>query len=331
MNVSTTSHPNAAVSGWTSRGRLTGTASLANSLSVIEIVYQWKDSANYDYIRCQRGASSSDWTLTLITRRGGVESSIRFGAISASTVGATWCLQWYNGTVGFSVGDAAGVIWLGYLEWTGTPTLTNGGKVGYRTASSGTMTIAGWWRHPSEGPLNGDDCEPCVGGGACEGCCISLADTWSVDLSAFSLPNANFTGCTDVDGVYVLDPVVGSPCQFQSLRRLTRYEYSEPQLGATNCYSRDLNGISCFDPSIRVHLMIYKLSGACTIDLRISLTWAAVGVPCDICQFSTIALYRLQSATIDDLCNGPVTLDYVSKDPSVCGGTPPATVTVTGT
>lgn len=330
FNVSTASHPNTAVVGWTSRGRLVGTATLSNSSSIIEIAYAWKDTANYDYLRCQRGAGASDWVLTLISRRSNVETQLQFRSLTAPTVGITWCVQWNGTDLSLSVGNATGTVWHGIVQFTGAPTLTNAGKVGYRSQSGGTMTIQEWWRHYTEGPLGGQQCPACVGAGACEGCCVALSNAWTADLSAFNLTNANFTGCVDVDGVYVLDQIINTTCEFQATRRLQRYEYAEPQIGAINCYSRDLNGISCFDPSIRVYLRLYKLAGVCTLDLTISISWAAVGVPCDTCQFSVIGLYRAQSATVDDLCNGSVTLNYVTKDPQICAGNPPATVTVTG-
>jgi hypothetical protein len=165
----------------------------------------------------------------------------------------------------------------------------------------------------------------------CDGCCIALSTSWSADLSGFALTNQNFTGCTDVDGVYILDGI-GS-CAFQTTRRLGQYEYSEPDLSATHCESRNIAGVGCFAPWIEVNFLVFKdnQTNICTATLDVAINWLQTGRgPCEICQRHYIARYKATSSTIDDLCNGSVVLNYIGKDPNICVGNPPATVTVTG-
>lgn len=325
LNVSDESHPLSAGVGWTSLGRLTGTATLSNSSSIIEICYAWKDTANYDYLRCQRGATSSIWSVTLISRRAGVETQLQFKSLGATTIGVSWCVQWSGSNVSLSIGDGAGSVWYGIILFSDAPTLANAGKIGYRVASSGVIAISEWSRHYTEGPLGGLDCAACVGAGVCEGCCGALSLSWSVDLSGFALENLNFTGCIDVDGVYILDSI--GTCSFGESRQFGTYEYREPDLGNVFC-------TSCFLPYIWVTLDIYKdeqNSDLCTAKLQIKITWLTTDAgPCEQCQRHVIAEYRATSATIDDLCNGQVVLTYVGKDPNICGGNPPPTVTISG-
>lgn len=323
INVSDQSHPDASDFGWLSKGRLSGTFSVTSSSSTVDIVFQYADASNYKYIRIQSTGGGTSWSATLIVRAAGSETTLSSHTVSRIGSGAaSFCVSWQDNDVVLTIGDASTSGVAPAVQYV-TSAIANVGKVGYRVGSGGSVTLLEFARHKTE-VVESVNCPACPGDGECAGCCLDFADSYSVDLSAFALTNQNFTGCVDIDGVYVIDSFTG--CE-GNLEMTGGWEYDEP---GPNCTSLDLGIFRCFIPRLRIEMSITRNElGFCKIRVDIRRTHPLTGAgPCENCVNFLIARYEKQSETLGDICD-VVTLDYVTKDPDICAGSPPATITVT--
>lgn len=308
--ITTAQHPsNAAL--WESRGRVTGTLQLAATTSIVNVVYQWSDATTYDLIRITRDGVNN--RIQLITARGFEAVYTTQWVTSWGAANMPYCISWNAGIV---------VVVIGTVQITlNGPILNNGGKVGYRVQNLGAATITEWTRHSSEGPIGSEECARCSGEALC-GCCGTLANPWLVDLTAFSLTNSNYSGCVDVAGSYVIDTRVQECLKIggRSDKVWTYHESHDP--------TKTCNSVGQFNPIIGIHATWHQVEGVCTLDVTVELDYVFVNPEFAECDYQYIAKYRKQSSTFGELCSGSHVLSYIGKDPGICNGSPPGTITV---
>ena len=318
-------HPDAALLGFTSSGRIVAAFFLLNSESSFSVVFDYADDLNYYAVTISLDPSVPQNTqviIRIVLVSLGVSTTVeeRY-AFLGTNVDATQhtghiCVSWD------SSGIFANVEWLenegNVIESTKTSEFMSG-RAAF-LVNEATLEDFGYFRAPGdvtdEGVCPACDVSAPV---SCDCCPNDFALAWEVDFSAAVINNEGWVECDQIPGIYILDRIP-TGCVAQH-RQFYTGEYIDS--GCTG---------GTYKTTVVFTLTVGLREGECYLDLALSV----LPDPNAPCAYTGIyAVYTKKFASAEAGCSGSHTLTKVTdRFPSFgfgspCSGSLPATITAT--
>lgn len=318
-------HPDAALLGFTSSGRLFADFFLSTSEASFSAVFDYADDSNYYAVTVSIDQSVSQntqvilrITLMQLAVYSVIEERYAYLGVNTDVTAHTGhlCVSWSPS------GVFANVEWNenegNSIESTKTAEF-NSGRAAFFTNDS-ILEDFGYFRAPGdvtdEGVCPACDVSAPV---SCDCCPNGFALAWELDFSAAVINNEGWVDCDQIPGIYILDRVPNA-CVAEHEQFYTG-EYID-----SGCTGGSYKTTVVFAVSVGIN------EGECYINLTMSV----LPDPTQPCAYTGIyATYIKRFTTAEDGCSGTHVLTKVfDRFPSFgfgspCSGSLPATVTVT--
>lgn len=321
-------HPDEALLGFTSSGRLVADFFLSTSESAFAAVFDYADDSNYYAVIVsldQTVPQNTQAIIQIAVMQSGVLTLLeeRYAFLGVNTDATKHdghlCVSWSPG------GIFANVEWLeneGTVIESTKAAEFNSGRVAFFTNDS-ILEDFGYFRAPGDVTDEGI-CPACDTSAPVScGCCPNgFALAWEVDFSAAVINNEGWVDCDQIPGIYILDR--------QPLACVAGYsQFYTGEYIDSGCTGGTYKTVVSIQLTIGV-----DLEGNCTLSLGLAIN-PDVNAPC--AYTGLFATYRKTFSTeiTEEGCSGTHTLDLVYNRFDTfrfgmpCSGSLPTTVTVT--
>lgn len=328
---------------------------LPNDSSLMQLAFQWVDSANYNYVTISAGNHQYDWALRILQVRSGVETlvtsenfSVNDATRQVKSLNYYFCLQWESGTLRVQLeqtlpadsppasGARGHLIKTYAIPWLPATKTAIKGLSGARLgALADPPTVGMVLQRP---PSNMGGCVTCghLVDTPFAGCCSqNLRDDWQIDLTGWSTAtNGRFTGCQAVANVYILQV-------YQPWSSDIVYDYSPEfsqdgwvyaQRGPTACDPiTNVNGVTMPRVYLRIEIFFGRNlpfpapSSACGWLVVVTLVIASNNEACE--NGEQIAAYW-KAVGDPAACSGSHTLNLAFQNIDGICGSPPSSITI---
>ena len=318
-------HPDAALPGFTSSGRVRADFSLFNREASFAIVLDYADDADYYAVSVSIDQDVTDNNQVILRIEQvnlGVHTVIDerrayLGAIDVLFHQGHLCVSWSSSGIFATVEWTEG---LGFVIESVKSFEFNSGRAAFLVNDSSVDSF-GYFRAPGDETDEGicPSCDVAAPVG-CSCCPDGIALAWELDFSAAAINNEGWVECDQIPGVYILDRIPNVSCA-ANYSQLYTGEYIDQ--GCTG---------GSYRTTVAFRLGVGIGEGECELQLVMTIN----PDPNAPCAFTGIyASYGKRFTSVEEACSGTHVLEKrYDRFPATgfgwpCSGSIPATVTVT--